>query len=152
MPTADCTTPAATLFDLLTDLRNELLARRDAATSPMGEGVGALTFLIAARAALALGSARRRAALRRDPRSPRMRARDRARVNLAAGARVVRDGSAVLVSSATRPGIVHRVEAGRCSCEAVGACWHIEAARLAPPAEARAERVARIFLARRLAA
>lgn len=143
--TNDCTT----VYALAYELRNELLRTRD---SVMGEGIGALTFLITAWAAGRCGSARRKAAARRDPRTPRMRAQDRARVNLATGAKAVRDGAAVLVSSASRPGVVHRVEAGRCSCEAHGPCWHLEAARQAPPAVDRAARVARVLRARQLAA
>lgn len=89
----------------------------------------ALAFVITAWAAWQSGAAHRKAFARRDPRSPRMRAADRARVNLATGARVIFDGAAALVSSATRAGVVHRVEGGRCSCEALGCCWHVEAAR-----------------------
>jgi len=136
---------STTVYDLGFTLRNELLSLGH-------EAAGALTFLVMAAAALKLGAARRKAAAKRDARSPRLRARDKAIVNLAAGARVIRDGAAVLVQSATRTGLVHRVEAGRCSCEAAGACWHLEAARLAPPLAPRAFRVARILAARRAAA
>ena len=147
---AQSITPAAsTVYDLARALRDALYMARPAADFD-GAGAGALCFFITARAALALGSACRRAALKRDPRTPRMKAADRARMNLAVGARAVRAGAAVLVSSATRPGVVHRVEAGRCTCEAVGHCWHIEAARTAPAP--RPFRVARILAARRLVA
>lgn len=93
---------------------------------------GAVTFLITAWAAWTSGSERRKAAQRRDPRTPRMRAADKARFNLATGARVVFDGAAALVSSASRTGVVHRVEGGCCTCEAgqqSRPCWHLEAAR-----------------------
>jgi hypothetical protein len=90
-----------------------------------------------------VGSARRKAAHKRDGRSPRLRAADRARVHLAAGARVTRDGAAVLVGSASHPGEVHRVEGGRCSCPSQSWCWHLEASRQAPPA--RAARVAALL-------
>lgn len=135
--------PAPTVYDLGFALRGQLLAAGH-------EAAGALTFLVTAAGALKLGAARRKAAARRDARSPRLRARDKARAMLASGATVTRDGAAVLVSSATRAGRVHRVEGGRCSCEAAGPCWHLEAARLAPPpVAARAFRVLRLLAARR---
>ncbi len=71
----------------------------------------------------------------RDPRSAEERAADKARVQLAEGARVVFDGAAALVSSASRAGVVHRVEAGSCTCEAGQAgraCWHVAAVALTP--------------------
>jgi hypothetical protein len=146
-------TTSPTVAELARDLRDELLRHRDAATQPMGEGVGALTVILTLWATWHSGAAHRKAFARRDVRSPRMRAADRARVNLAAGARMVRDGTAVLVSSATHPGEVHRVEGGRCSCPATGACWHLEAARQAPPARAvRVGLILQSLKARRLAA
>lgn len=137
---ADCTTPH-TLYDLARALRDELLTRRDLAADFEGAGAGALCFLITAAAAYKVGQARRKAAARRDPRTPRMRAADKARALRAAGALVIFDGPAALVQSTSRAGVVHRVEAGRCTCEAgqVGRpCWHVAAAR--QERKARAER------------
>jgi len=119
------TTPVApTVYALGYALRNALLG--DATTC---DAAGALTLLVMTRAALTLGSARRRAALKRDPRTPRMRAADKARALLSTGAYVLLDGPAALVQSTSRAGVVHRVEARRCTCE-VGQlgrpCWHVE--------------------------
>jgi len=59
----------------------------------------------------------------------------------------VRVGRRVYVRSRTRPGVVHVVQDGECSCEAARhglACWHLEAAEFAvirdePPAWAPVE-------------
>lgn len=57
-------------------------------------------------------------------------ARAKAAYHLAGGLEIRQAGGAYLVPSGTRGGVVHRVEAGRCSCEAGQAqkpCWHVAA-------------------------
>lgn len=63
---------------------------------------------------------------KRDPRTTEERALDRAHLRLSEGAAVIPSGGAWLVASNSRAGVVHRVEGGVCSCEALGVCWHLK--------------------------
>ena len=72
------------------------------------------------------------------PSAARQRAIDKAAFELAGGLEIRQWGAALLVPSRTRGGVIHRVEAGCCSCEASQAgrdCWHVEAVALARPGE-----------------
>lgn len=66
-------------------------------------------------------------------RSAADRARDKAAYFLAQGLRVVETRGAYLVPSGTRGNVIHRVQDGRCSCEAGQSgktCWHVAAIAL----------------------
>ena len=68
------------------------------------------------------------------PRTAADRARDKAQYFLATGLQIVETRGAFLVPSGTRGNIIHRVQDGRCSCEASSLgnrpCWHVAAVDL----------------------
>ena len=68
------------------------------------------------------------------PRTPADRAYDKAAYHLAQGLKVVETRGAFLVPSGSRSAVIHRVQDGRCSCEAGQngrSCWHVAAVALA---------------------
>lgn len=111
--------------------RNELMRNRSADDFDGAEAARTalpVWLMLRTAAALAVWAARRpklAAALER--------ARSKAEYHLAGGLEVRRVGSALLVPSGTRGGVIHRVAGARCSCEAGQSnrlCWHLTAAAL----------------------